>query len=360
MTAVATSSSIVLAGNVSAAARLVAVFVAATSLACGACKPAQKATGMASDGTAAGVELAPAPSLPAGATTTSEPALPSVVNTSDLDVTERRVLGEILAEQFDPCGKSRSFLEALQAGDCRIAPKLARIAVDLLRQGQSKKQTVVHLLREIERLNTVVQIDVSGAPLRGAADAKVVVVAFSDFECPYCRRAAAPLEQLRQQYGFALYYRHFPLKLSHPNAEGAARAAWAAHQQGKFWPLHDLLFANAHSLDWPSVRKLAGQAGLDEKRFVADFESKQSTDSVSADVQIGHNAGVDGTPTYFVNGRKAETLIQLQDLVRETLAQFGLPVPPVLEPDALGEGPSAPTPTAAAVQPSVATSESTR
>lgn len=311
-----------------------------------ACKHATSASTLPAEATGAGRELAP---VAAPAEVTAAAAVgdaPQGVDIADLDATERRVFLEILDEQFDPCGKARSFRQGLDAGDCPTARKLARAVVAMLRQGQSKKQTVGLLLREIERLNTVVQIDVTGAPRKGDAAAKATVIEFSDFECPYCRIAAPRLEKLRQHYGFALYYRHYPLQHAHPNAVGAARAAWAAHQQGRFWELHDLLFENAHQLEWPAVQGYAKQAGLDLKRFAADVEGGAAAAAVASDMKAGEGAGVDGTPTFFVNGRKAETLLQVQELVRDALAATGAPVPPALGPAELGEG--TPDPAAAA------------
>ena len=288
-------------------------------------------------GNGAGQEIAAVePATGASPTEAKAPAasaLPKGVDAKDLDAAERKVLVDILADQFDPCGKPRSFHAALDAGDCSIAARLAASLVRFLQEGQGKKQAVVLLLREIERLNTIVQVDIQGAPLKGPGDGKVVVVEFSDFECPHCRRAHEPLVKLQKHYGFALYYRHFPLKLSHPNAEGAARAAWAAQQQGKFWEMHDALFTAEH-LDWKAVQALAGKLGLDMKKFLADFQSPASTAAVEADMKAGENVGVDGTPTFFVNGRKAESLRQVQDGAREAL---GDKAPPPLTDAELGE-----------------------
>ena len=252
------------------------------------------------------------------------PHLPDSLDVADLDDAEKKLLVEILADQFDPCGKPRSFLVALAAGECALASRLARSAVGAIGQGLGKRQVVTLLLREVERLNTVVQIDTAGAPARGPADAKIVVVLFSDFECPFCKDSAASLDALQKHYGFRLVYRNFPLERGHPNAKGAARAAWAAGQQDRFWEMHDALFARSPDLEWAAVQRHAKAIGLDMKRFVADFESAASTQAVEADVAAGEEAGVDGTPTFFVNGRRAETLGQVQDAVREQSELAGL------------------------------------
>ena len=294
------------------------------------------------------VEAAPAPAKPTEAT------LPKGVDAADLDPAERKVLGEILDEQFDPCGKPRSFRAGIEAGDCALALRLVRFCVHKLQQGYGKRKIVGLMLREVERLNTVVQLDLKAAPVLGPADAKVKVVIFSDFECPFCRRAAAPVAKLQKHYNVALIYMHYPLELAHPHAEGAARAAWAAQQQGKFWQMHDALFAQSPALAWDDVKGYAKSIGLDLKRFTADVESPAAKAAVAADKAQGGNAGVDGTPTFFVNGRRAETIEQLQEGIREALSLVGEKAPAEIdvgsldpsaaddEPGAAGAAPRAP------------------
>lgn len=246
--------------------------------------------------------------------------LPKGVDAADLDAAERKVLAEVFEEQFCPCGKARSFRAALDAGDCALASRLARFCVQQLQQGYGKRKVVTALLKEIERLNTVVQFDLAAAPRLGAADAKVVVVVFSDFECPFCRRASGQIVRLQKHYGVGLAFLHYPLEMAHPHAEGAARAAWAAHRQGKFWQMHDALFARSPDLAWPQVQKIAKEVGLDLVRFARDVESPAAKAAVAADKEQGRKAGLDGTPTFFVDGRRAETMDQLQDGIREAMA----------------------------------------
>ncbi len=274
------------------------------------------------------------------------PGLPKGVDAADLDAAERKVLAEVFEEQFCPCGKARSFRAALDAGDCALASRLARFCVQQLQQGYGKRKVVTALLKEIERLNTVVPLDLAAAPRLGPADAKVLVVVFSDFECPFCRRASAPILRLQKHYAIGLAFMHYPLEMAHPHAEGAARAAWAAHRQGKFWQMHDALFAHSPDLEWPQVQKIAKEIGLDFGRFARDVESAEAKAAIAADKEQGRKAGVDGTPTFFVDGRRAETLDQLQEGIREALA--ARPGAKVAEPLDLGDAdvddPLAPAP----------------
>jgi protein-disulfide isomerase len=262
-------------------------------------------------------------------------ALPDAIDTADLDDTERGLLVRVLKAQFGPCGKPRSLLDALKAGDCPLATRLARGVVHNIEKGLGERQIVKRYLTEVERLNTVVEVDVRGAPREGPADAPVVVAVFSDFECPFCRRVAAPLKQIVAHYpAAALVFKNFPLSRAHPHAEGAARAGWAAHQQGRFWPLHDKMFEQAPALSYDKVEAYAEALGLDMARFAKDVQSDAARAAVKADYDEGTKIGVDGTPTFFINGRRADSLSQVQDAIREAMTEKGVAaMPEALEID---------------------------
>jgi len=141
------------------------------------------------------------------------------------------------------------------------------------------------------------------APSFGPADAKVTIVAFSDFQCPYCAEAGKVTEALREKYKdrVRFVFRNFPLPF-HPNALPAAQAALAAAAEGKFWPFHDLMFANQEKLDRDGLLALAKQAGLDEKALGKALDAGTYKAAVEADLALGHDVQVQGTPTFYVNG----------------------------------------------------------
>jgi protein-disulfide isomerase len=143
------------------------------------------------------------------------------------------------------------------------------------------------------------------APSFGPADAKITVVEFSDFQCPYCARAAEVAKQLRTKYADKVRFvaRQFPLSF-HQNAALAAEAALAAHAQGKYWEFHDKLFANQNKLDAESLNTFAKQAGLNAKQFKAALETHAFGERVKADVALGEAVYVQGTPTWFINGQR--------------------------------------------------------
>jgi protein-disulfide isomerase len=145
----------------------------------------------------------------------------------------------------------------------------------------------------------------SDAPSFGPVNARVTVVAFSDFQCPFCSKAADVTRQLKAKYGekIRFVFRNFPLPF-HKNAESAAEASLAANAQGKFWEMHDKMFANQKRLDRDSLESYAKDLGLDMSKFRAALDSRDYENSVRADASLASEAVVRGTPTLFVNGRR--------------------------------------------------------
>lgn len=139
---------------------------------------------------------------------------------------------------------------------------------------------------------------------QGPDDAPVTLVEYGDYECPYCGQAYLIVQQAQQQLGDRLrfVFRNFPLTSSHPYAEGAAEAAEAAGAQGQFWPMHDLLYENQDALDMPDLERYASQLGLDLDRFNADLRDHRYAERVREDFMSGVRSGVNGTPTFFING----------------------------------------------------------
>lgn len=147
--------------------------------------------------------------------------------------------------------------------------------------------------------------------VRGDRNARVVLVEYSDFECPSCAMYASVLDQLAEEFGdkIALVYRHFPLKRIHKDAELAARAAEAAGRQNKFWEMHDMIFKNQD--EWANQGgakdffiKYAQTLNLNVGQFNNGIDLKEVKDKVNDDYQGGLSAGIDYTPTFFLNGKR--------------------------------------------------------
>jgi protein-disulfide isomerase len=143
------------------------------------------------------------------------------------------------------------------------------------------------------------------APAKGPANAPLVLVVFSDFQCPFCQRVEPTLAELESHYRgkVRIVWKNFPLPF-HANAAPAAEAAMAAEAQGKFWPMHDKLFAHNTELDRESLENYAAALGLDLPRFRADLDAERYKARIEADKQEGSDLGVVGTPAVFINGRK--------------------------------------------------------
>lgn len=167
----------------------------------------------------------------------------------------------------------------------------------------------------------VIDIDTTGAPFKGPADAPVTIALFTDFECPYCRQIIPLLDQIleRNPKTLKLAFKNMPLKF-HKFAEPSAKAALAAHEQGKFWEYHDRLFAEKKLSD-DLFKKIAVDLQLDIPRFEKDMASPEIQAKMQKDMIDAQNAGVTGTPTLFINGRipKQRTLEGLQSIIDDEL-----------------------------------------
>ena len=157
-------------------------------------------------------------------------------------------------------------------------------------------------------LSIVYDLPVNNSATKGPADAPVTLTLFDDFQCPYCARLVPTIEQVTQAYPnqVRVVFKHFPLSM-HKFAKQAAAASIAARNQGKFWPLHDQLFANYNQLNDEKIRALAASVGLDMERFDKDIQDPALQQEIAADMQLGTSSGVRGTPAVYING------VQLKD-----------------------------------------------
>jgi protein-disulfide isomerase len=151
----------------------------------------------------------------------------------------------------------------------------------------------------------------------GPHHARVTIVEYGDFECPNCEQAAPAVKLMLQRFGdrICFAYRHFPLEEVHPHALLAAEAAEGAAAQGKFWPMHDLLFANHRHLKRQQLLGYAERLELDMARYTADLDDHAYLQRVREHITSGRASGVRATPTFFLNGRVQDVSFGLQSLV---------------------------------------------
>jgi protein-disulfide isomerase len=166
----------------------------------------------------------------------------------------------------------------------------------------------------------VVSFDLSGRPVKGNPNAKVTIVEFSDFECPYCGQAAPNVNALADQFkeDVKVVFLHFPLNF-HPNAMPAALASQCANAQGKFWEFHDKLFANQKQLGPSFYESTAGELGLDVEKFKKCVDDPATKAYVMRDMEQGETAGVEGTPSFYVNGVASAAGVPTADTIRPLL-----------------------------------------
>lgn len=168
-------------------------------------------------------------------------------------------------------------------------------------------------------------VDVKSAPIRGDADAPVTIVAFSDFQCPFCSRVNPTLTKLLETYPgkVRIAFKHMPLRI-HPDAPAAHVAAEAARRQGKFWEMYDKIFANQRELTPEKFKQYAAELNLDAAQFEKDSADPAIKAKVDADLKEAEKLGVAGTPAFFINGKYlsgAQPFESFKKLVDEALAK---------------------------------------
>lgn len=215
----------------------------------------------------------------------------------------------------DKCGCECGMMVA----ECRFADPqcsyslgLASVVVDALRHGKSEKEALeaannseyAHLVPQ-KLLDAPVSIPTAGSPSVGPADAPITLVEFSDFQCPYCAAAVPQIKAILKAYPskVRLFFKEFPLDF-HPQAAIAAEAAIAAQKQGKFWQMHDAMYAHPDRLSRQDLLADASKLGLNINEFEADLDSAAVKQIIMRDIGEGNRAGVEGTPTLFINGQR--------------------------------------------------------
>ena len=228
------------------------------------------------------------------------------VDTSALDEFSEGIWIDMVNELLSPCGEPVSVARCIaESRSCKKCVPAARYVARLVDDGYSRDE-----VRDIYRIRYGDDTKVTGlttgdSPLRGSPMAPVTLYEFSDFQCPHCKIAAPMLKKVVEESNgkVKLVFKQYPLP-GHPKAREASKATIAAQKQGKFWEMHDLLFENQDKLQTASFADYAKKIGLDVKRFEADMASKETEKKIDADIAEGRKAGVDSTPSIYVNDRR--------------------------------------------------------
>jgi protein-disulfide isomerase len=154
--------------------------------------------------------------------------------------------------------------------------------------------------------NKVYDLPVGNSAVRGPKTAKVTITEFADYQCPFCAQSAPLVEEVMKAYpnDVNFVYKQFPLTSIHPNALPAAKATVAAGKQGKFWEMHDRVFKGSREISPEKLKEWAKEVGLDVAKWEADFNSPEVQAEIDKDTATGRTADVQGTPTFFVNGKR--------------------------------------------------------
>jgi protein-disulfide isomerase len=237
-------------------------------------------------------------------------------------------------DRFNPLGDSaRVPAPNSIAQSVKVSPQLEKQILEVIRRNpdvmlevlqkyaveqQAKEQKAQADALKLARKNTKSLI--GNSPTTGASNRQIVMVAFSDFQCPFCATADKNVKQFMAKHKdkVTLVYKYFPLTQIHPEALPAAQAAWAANKQGKFWEYHDALYANQAKLGEAFYLQTATSLKLDLNKFNAD--RKIAPDAIVEDFRLGRKLGVDGTPTFILNGEVVTGAASLADL-EKALAQ---------------------------------------
>jgi protein-disulfide isomerase len=254
-----------------------------------------------------------------------------------LEATARKTTAAALLQSVKPRiisdDQVRAFYESQQS---QIGQPLADVGPQLKQYldkeaAAEAKDNYLHSLRK--KYKAVVaweplreEVEASG-PQRGPNDAAITIVEFSDFQCPFCGRLAPVLRDLLKEYPtqVRLLFRNMPLTTVHPNAQKAAEAAVCADSQGKFWAMHDLLYAEQNSLSTDALKEKAKRLNLDSSAFDDCLDAGHANAAVKSDLDAGEHLGIASTPASFLNGRfvgGALPLFQWRALVDDELARI--------------------------------------
>jgi protein-disulfide isomerase len=233
------------------------------------------------------------------------------IDLSGLTPVQKKAVLKIVREQDCSCQCGMKTAECIMKdSNCSYSRALAKIAIQGVKDGKtlieiSKLMDASPKAHRPKLLEAPVTIAVDGAPVRGPADARITLVEFSDFECPYCSAAVKQVDTIMAAYpkDVKLIYKQFPLSM-HPHAELAAEASLAAREQGKFWEMYDVLFKNFRQLSRTNILAMAKEIGLDEEKFKSDLDSGKYKAIVVKDLADGEAAGVYGTPAFYINGKQ--------------------------------------------------------
>ncbi len=213
-------------------------------------------------------------------------------------------------------------------------PQALKAQIEAALKSRSPQQADTRTIEE--KIKNPVKVDLGKSPIKGTANAPIMIVEFSEFQCPFCARVEPTLKQLLNDYKgkIGITFRHNPLPF-HKNAMSASKAALAGREQGKFWEMHEALFNNQKDLSDENILKLAKQVGLNSAKFKTDWKSNKFDAEIEKDMQDARSLGASGTPSFFINGvslRGAQPVDSFKAVIDKILAMPSQPQPAQPQP----------------------------
>lgn len=206
----------------------------------------------------------------------------------------------------------------LEAQVLEIIRNNPQVIIESVQAYQENQQNEVQQARQafLQQMSTNPGEIIGNSPVKGAAQREIVIVEFSDFQCPFCAKAHETVNQFmaKHQNEVTLTYKHLPLTQIHAQALPAAKAAWAAGQQGKFWEYHDALFQQQEQLGEPLYGTIAQTLNLDLEKFNSDRQSETAQAAIEEDLILARKLGINGTPFFFMNEEPFSGAVELSEM----------------------------------------------
>ena len=261
----------------------------------------------------------PEPQGSAQAVEVKDVVLPGI-DTSAMTPRERHEYSSLVSDLLAPCPNVPVSIAqcVLEKRACTACLQAAKSIAHAVREGASEEQIQAAFKARFDPSGQKV-LPLAGSPTRGPDDAKVTIVEFADFECPHCRAAVPMIDAVMAAHPdkVKLVYKFVALPM-HVRAEPAARAAWAAAQQGKFWEMEHLLFERQDHLEQGDLERYAHILKLDVAKWKVDMESTAAKDRLAEDHRLEEDLKLKGTPTLYVNGRELD--IEADEILEERVA----------------------------------------
>lgn len=244
------------------------------------------------------------------------------------DFINKKVVGEINV----PDSEYKKFVAEKHIPEAQITPQIKERIIAYIKSSKRQDKVTAFVGKNapkayryfVKPKKVVPNLEVGDSPVFGKKDAAVTIIEFSDFQCPFCSRAAETVTQLKKKYGnkIRVAFKHFPLPMHH-DARPASEASMCVNEQStdKFWKYHDLLFKNQDKLDKANLEKFAKEAGADVKKFNECVEAKKYADFVQKDMEYGEKIKVQSTPTFFVNGEQISGAVPIETF-SETIDEY--------------------------------------